>query len=45
MNGKGDSPRKKSVTEEIWAKNWEKIFGKNNNERDKSKNKNNRSKQ
>jgi len=44
MNGKGDSPRKKTVTEEVWAKNWEKIFGKKN-ERNKSKNKNCRSKQ
>lgn len=28
QNGKGDTPRKKTVTEEIWAKNWERIFGK-----------------
>lgn len=27
QNGKGDSPRKKGVSEEIWAKNWERIFG------------------
>jgi hypothetical protein len=28
MNGKGDSPRKKTVSEEVWTKNWERIFGK-----------------
>lgn len=28
QNGKGDSYRKKTVSEKIWAKNWEKIFGK-----------------
>jgi hypothetical protein len=28
QNGKGDSPRKKTVTEEQWAKSWERIFGK-----------------
>lgn len=28
QNGKGDSPRKKNVSEETWSKNWEKIFGK-----------------
>lgn len=28
QNGKGDSPRKKGVSEEVWAKNWERIFGK-----------------
>ena len=43
MNGKGDSPRKKAVSEETWSKNLQRIFGKNN-ERNKSKNKNNRSK-
>jgi|688.fasta_scaffold400236_2 hypothetical protein len=28
QNGKGDNPRKKTVSEETWAKNWEQIFGK-----------------
>ena len=28
QNGKGSSPRKKSVSNEIWSKNWEMIFGK-----------------
>lgn len=28
QNGKGDSPRKKGVSEEVWARNWERIFGK-----------------
>lgn len=28
QNGKGDSPRKKSVSEAVWSKNWERIFGK-----------------
>ena len=28
QNGKGDSRRKKGITEEVWAKNWQKIFGK-----------------
>jgi hypothetical protein len=28
QNGKGDSPRKKTVTDEVWARNWERIFGK-----------------
>lgn len=28
QNGKGDSPRKKGVSEDVWAKNWERIFGK-----------------
>jgi hypothetical protein len=27
-NGKGDSPRKKSVSWKVWDKNYEKIFGK-----------------
>jgi hypothetical protein len=27
-NGKGDSPRKKTVNWQTWDKNWEKIFGK-----------------
>jgi hypothetical protein len=27
QNGKGDKPRKKNVTEETWARNWERIFG------------------
>jgi hypothetical protein len=28
QNGKGDSPRKKGVSEETWTRNWEQIFGK-----------------
>ena len=28
QNGKGDSPRKKGISEEAWARNWERIFGK-----------------
>lgn len=27
QNGKGDSPRKKGVSERVWARNWERIFG------------------
>ena len=30
QNGKGDSLRKKTVTEVQWSKNWERIFGKKN---------------
>lgn len=26
QNGKGDSPRKKLISEIVWAKNWERIF-------------------
>lgn len=32
QNGKGDSPRKKGVSEEVWARNWERIFGKKGGE-------------
>lgn len=28
QNGKGDSPRRKGVGEDVWARNWERIFGK-----------------
>jgi len=28
MNGKGDSPRPKTVNQETWDKNWNKIFKK-----------------
>lgn len=28
QNGKGDKPRPKTVSEDTWAKNWAKIFGK-----------------
>lgn len=28
QNGKGDSPRRKGVSEQVWARNWERIFGK-----------------
>ena len=28
QNGKGDSPRKKGISEDAWARNWERIFGK-----------------
>jgi hypothetical protein len=28
QNGKGDTPRKKTVTQKMWAKNWDRIFGK-----------------
>lgn len=27
QNGKGDKPRKKTVSEDVWARNWERIFG------------------
>ena len=37
QNGKGDSPRKKGVTEETWAKNWVRIFGKKGESKDKPK--------
>jgi len=28
QNGKGDKPRRKTVSEKIWSGNWERIFGK-----------------
>lgn len=28
QNGKGDKPRRKTVSEDTWAKNWDRIFGK-----------------
>lgn len=28
QNGKGDKPRKKQISEDVWARNWERIFGK-----------------
>jgi hypothetical protein len=28
QNGKGDAPRRKGVSEDVWARNWERIFGK-----------------
>lgn len=28
QNGKGSSPRKKTVSDKTWEKNWERIFGK-----------------
>lgn len=28
QNGKGDSPRRKGVSEDVWARNWARIFGK-----------------
>jgi len=31
MNGKGSKRRPKSVTQETWAKNYDKIFKKKNN--------------
>lgn len=27
MNGKGDKRRKRTVSQETWEKNWERIFG------------------
>ena len=27
QNGKGDTPRKKTVPQHIWDTNWERIFG------------------
>jgi hypothetical protein len=27
QNGKGDKPRRKTVSEEVWQSNWERIFG------------------
>lgn len=27
QNGKGDTPRKKTVPQHVWDKNWERIFG------------------
>jgi hypothetical protein len=27
QNGKGDSPRKRGVSEETWSENWARIFG------------------
>lgn len=35
MNGKGSKRRPKSVSQEIFDKNWEKIFGKKKEEKDK----------
>jgi hypothetical protein len=40
MNGKGDSPRKKTVTQEIWDRNWENIFGKKEKENDRGESSN-----
>jgi hypothetical protein len=31
MNGKGDKTRKKTVSQEVWDKNWQNIFGKKEN--------------
>jgi len=28
QNGKGDKPRRKTVSEKTWSSNWERIFGK-----------------
>jgi len=45
MNGKGDSPRKKTVTQDVWDRNWQRIFKKKENEnesRRKSNDKHNR---
>lgn len=37
QNGKGDTTRKKTVTEEVWARNWERIFGKKSDKRSDNK--------
>jgi len=37
QNGKGDKTRKKTVTEETWARNWERIFGKKENKKAEKK--------
>lgn len=37
QNGKGDAPRKKAVSEEAWARNWERIFGKKERVEEKPK--------
>lgn len=37
QNGKGDSPRKKGVSEKVWAKNWQRIFGRKVGKTPKSK--------
>jgi hypothetical protein len=37
QNGKGDSPRKKGVSEDVWARNWERIFGKKGETKGKPK--------
>ena len=37
QNGKGDSPRKKTVSEEVWTRNWERIFGKREEKAEKPK--------
>lgn len=42
MNGKGDKPRKKSVDEKTWEKNWNRIFKKNNGVRVEIKSKDNK---
>ena len=31
MNGKGDKTRKKTISQEVWDKNWQNIFGKKEN--------------
>jgi hypothetical protein len=37
QNGKGDTPRKKGVSERVWSNNWEKIFGKNRPQKKRSR--------
>jgi hypothetical protein len=36
QNGKGSAPRKKQVSNKVWAKNWDMIFGKKKKKSDKS---------
>jgi len=35
QNGKGDKARRKAVSESVWARNWERIFGKKTPEKKK----------
>jgi len=39
QNGKGDSYRKKTISEEVWKKNWNKIFKKKEEVSEKKKHK------
>jgi hypothetical protein len=39
MNGKGDKTRKKTVSQEVWGRNWELVFGRKNGKRNKSNSK------
>ena len=37
QNGKGDKPRRKTVSEKTWSSNWDRIFGKRGESKGKPK--------